>query len=199
MQDKKSNRGGKRRNSGRKKKFYGDTVRIEMPKEMADAVITVRDAFLSKAQEESDYPDSAVFPAIDPVSFTAPLYSSMIPAGFPSPADDHMEKRLDLNEHFISSPASTFFLRAVGDSMNRAGVFDHTILQVDRSLEVRHNDIVVAAIDGEFTVKRYIKRNDGVIMLSPDSDNPMHQPIICRKGSDIVIFGVVNGIHQKLR
>ena len=87
-------------------------------------------------------------------SLSLPLYSSKVPAGFPSPADDHMEEKLDLNTHLVKHPTATFFVKASGDSMVGAGIHSGDILIVDRSLNPKSGKIVIAAIDGQLTVKR---------------------------------------------
>lgn len=117
-----------------------------------------------------------------------PLYSSKVAAGFPSPADDYIEKYLDLNEYLISHPASTFFVRATGQSMINAGIFDQDILIVDRSLDAVPGKIVVVAIDGELTVKRLIRQEDGYY-LQPD--NPDYPALKIRSDHHIHIWGVV--------
>ncbi|MBU6323002.1 MAG: translesion error-prone DNA polymerase V autoproteolytic subunit, partial [Burkholderiales bacterium] len=81
-----------------------------------------------------------------------PLIAGRAPAGFPSPAADHYDKRLDLNEHLVLHPEATFFLRVKGDSMIGAGIHDGDLLVVDRSLEPSHGRVVIAALDGELTV-----------------------------------------------
>src|SRR4030042_6039051 len=83
-----------------------------------------------------------------------PLYISRIKAGFPSPADDYIEKELDLNEYLIKHPAATFFVRVEGNSMIDAGIHSGDILIVDKSLEAKNNKIVIAVVNGELTVKR---------------------------------------------
>jgi len=84
-----------------------------------------------------------------------PLFSARVQAGFPSPADDHLERSIDLNEELIQHPAATFFVRVKGESMHDAGIQSGDILVVDRSLAPTDRKIVVAMIDGEFTVKRF--------------------------------------------
>ena len=88
-----------------------------------------------------------------------PLMSNTIAAGFPSPAEQYVEAPLDLNQLLISRPAATFFLRVAGDSMIDAGIFEGDILVVDRSIEAKDGMIVVACVDGEFTVKTLKKRH----------------------------------------
>ena len=122
-----------------------------------------------------------------------PLYSNKISAGFPSPADDHIEKQLDLNEHLIKNPSSTFFLRVSGESMKNAGIFPNDILIVDRSLKPIDGKIVIAALDGELTVKR-LRREKNILYLMPE--NPDYQPIKINEAQDLIIWGVVtNVIH----
>lgn len=103
-----------------------------------------------------------------------PLYSNLISAGFPSPADDELEKELDLHEFLVQHPAATFFLRVKGNSMINAGIFDGDILIVDRALEAKEGSIVVATVDGEFVVKR-LRRNGRKIWLYPE--NPKYKPL----------------------
>lgn len=123
-----------------------------------------------------------------------PLFLSRVPAGFPSPADDHLEAELDLNEHLIKHPAATFFVRCKGDSMQEAGIFNDDILIVDRSLTPRDNDIVIAAVGGELTVKRLVVKL-GQPWLYPA--NPNYKPIQIKEGSELHVWGVViNAIHN---
>lgn len=117
-----------------------------------------------------------------------PLYLSRIPAGFPSPAEDHIDRRLDLNEMVVRNPEATFFLKVKGDSMEQAGIFDGDILVVDRSVEPAHRKIVVAILDGELTVKRLYRKN-GQIRLMAEKD--AYPPIEISRESDLKIWGVV--------
>lgn len=95
-----------------------------------------------------------------------PFFVNTIPAGFPSPADDYIEQDLDLNELVVQHPAATFYVRVQGDSMQNAGIFSGDILVVDRSLNAENKNIVVAILDGEFTVKRLIYRTDGIYLFA---------------------------------
>jgi DNA polymerase V len=117
-----------------------------------------------------------------------PLFYPRIKAGFPSPADDYIEKKLDLNEHLISHPSATFFVRVKGDSMINAGIFSGDILIVDRSIEARNNKIVVAVVNSEFTVKRFRKQS-GKVTLIPE--NPNYPPIEITEASEFEVWGVV--------
>lgn len=132
----------------------------------------------------------------DPFSkpLTRPLFLSRVRAGFPSPASDYIERELDLHELLITHPAATFYVRLAGDSLIDIGLFDNDILVVNRALEAQHKQIVVAAVDGEFTVKRLWLEN-GNIELRPE--NPLYQPIRIKPEQDFYIWGVVTGSVRK--
>jgi DNA polymerase V len=122
------------------------------------------------------------------------VFLSRVPAGFPSPADDYVEQRLDLNEHLIQREASTFFVRVAGRSMERAGIHDGDLLVVDRAVEPTDGAVVVAALDGELTVKRYRDRADGPALVPA---NEAHAPIPIEPGQELVVWGVVRHvIHE---
>ncbi|MBM3603126.1 MAG: translesion error-prone DNA polymerase V autoproteolytic subunit [Alphaproteobacteria bacterium] len=124
-----------------------------------------------------------------------PLFACAVQAGFPSPADDYLEGKLDLNQHLIQHPTATFFLRAAGDSMIKAGIHSGDILVVDRSLEPRHGKIVIAALDGALTVKRLHKTAEGTYLM-PENDE--FSPIKIDEGHDVVIWGVVTAVVHKV-
>jgi DNA polymerase V len=115
-------------------------------------------------------------PSNPPSNLAIVLYSSRVPAGFPSPADDHIEGKLDLNEHLIRHPAATFFARATGESMKDAGIFDGDLLVVDRSLTAQPADVVIAVLHGELTVKRLQKPNGAWVLTAANPSFP-HIPI----------------------
>ncbi len=126
-----------------------------------------------------------------------PLASECISAGFPSPADDYIDIGIDLNEYLIQHPASTFFLKVNGDSMTNAGIHDGDLLIVDRSLDPKTGCIVVAVLDGAFTLKRLIYRK-GVAYL--EAENPDYGPIDLRHYEDVHIWGVaIYSIHSTSR
>jgi DNA polymerase V len=133
---------------------------------------------------------ASVHNAVPKRPFTRPLFLSLVPAGFPSPADDHLERDLDLHELLIQHPAATFYVRLAGDSMKDAGLYDGDILVVDRSVQPEHGHIVVAVLDGELTVKRLF-RKDGKIELKPE--NAMYPAIEIAAERDFLIWGVVTG------
>ena len=117
-----------------------------------------------------------------------PLYASSVKAGFPSPAEDYAEQHLDLNTHLIQHPAATFFLRVSGDSMINAGIFNGDLLVVDRSLEPTHGKIVIAAVNGELTVKRLKKAGKKVFLVA---ENKQYPPIELTDSDQIQLWGVV--------
>ena len=123
-----------------------------------------------------------------------PLYVHHVAAGFPSPAEDYLEKKLDLNEYLISNPSSTFFVKVNGHSMVNAGILDGDILIVDRSKEASDKRIVIAVLNGEFTVKR-IRKKSGKLLLLPE--NEQYPPIEVTPEMDFRIWGVVTyAIHK---
>lgn len=119
-----------------------------------------------------------------------PLFSDLVPCGFPSPAADYVEQRIDLNELLIQHPSATYFVKASGDSMIEAGISDGDLLVVDSSRKAEHGDIVIAAVDGEFTVKRLQLRP--TIQLNPM--NSAYSPIIVGSEETLDVFGVVTFI-----
>ena len=122
------------------------------------------------------------------------IMSSRIQAGFPSPAEDYIEGKLDLNEHLIHRPAATFILRVTGKSMTGAGIFPDDLLIVDRSLGPQSGDVVVAVLDNEFTVKRLIEGEDGWCLKAEDKGFPT---IHITEEMDLIVWGVVSSaIHQ---
>ena len=127
-------------------------------------------------------------PAIGLQPALIPLFGHNVSAGFPSPADDYVEGRLSLDEHLVPHKDSTFFVRAKGNSMVGAGIFDGNLLVVDKSLTPSSGDIVIAVVDSELTVKRFIKRGEKVI-LQPD--NPRFKEIELKEGQELQVWGVV--------
>ena len=111
-----------------------------------------------------------------------------VPAGFPSPAADYAYKSIDLNEHLIRNKEATFVFRVKGDSMTGVGINEGDELLVDRSIEPRHGHIVVAVLNGDFTVKRLHQRG-GVVKLI--AENPRYAPIVLKDGQELVVWGVV--------
>ncbi|MFB0510118.1 MAG: LexA family protein [bacterium] len=124
-----------------------------------------------------------------------PLFIARISAGFPSPADDYLDKKLDLNEYLIKHPASTFFVRVQGDSMINAGIHSGDILIVDRALEPTDNKIVIAVLEGELTVKRIRKIKDKLYLAS---ENPDFSPIEINQEMNFEVWGIVTYVIHKV-
>lgn len=122
------------------------------------------------------------------------LFSSQIPAGFPSPAEDFLEKRLDLNEYLIKNKSATFLIKVHGNSMINAGIFDGDMLVIDRSVEPVSGKIVLGVLNGEFTIKRIEKKKDK-LFLNPENES--YNPIEITNEMDFKIWGVVTfSIHK---
>jgi DNA polymerase V len=136
-------------------------------------------------------PASFLFPAKSPTVLALPLFTAKVAAGFPSPADDYVEKTLDLNELLVQKPAATFFVRAQGESMLGAGIHPNDILVVDRSLDPVPGKIVICALNGELVVKR-LKHQAGQWLLA--SENPYYPDIPLREELEMVIWGVVTHV-----
>jgi len=128
--------------------------------------------------------------SFDPATkkFRIPLLNDSVSAGFPSPADDYTEENIDLNEHLISNPFSTFFLRVKGDSMINAGIKDKDLIIVDKSLIAKPGNIIIAMIDGEFTIKRLSIKNDELYLKAENNNYPDFR---FKNHIDVQIWGVV--------
>jgi len=124
-----------------------------------------------------------------------PLMTSRIAAGFPSPADDYVEDRIDLNAHLILHREATFLLRVSGWSMRDAGIFDGDEILVDRAITPRDGRIVVAAIDGALTVKRLRKIHGRIHLVA---ENPEFPERVLQEGEDLCIWGVVTRVLHKV-
>jgi len=125
-----------------------------------------------------------------------PLFLERVSAGFPSPAEDYVEKSLDLNELCIQHPAATFFVRVQGESMVEAGIFPDDVLVVDRSLRAKHGDIIIASLESEMTVKQLHLKPIPVRLLPR---NPAYQPIIIEGDMVMEVFGVVTNVVRSLK
>ena len=134
--------------------------------------------------------------SLPPALLQCSLYNCSVSAGFPSPAEEWDGFTLDLNQHLIHNPPATFFVRAMGDSMNTVGIFNSDILIVDRSLTAKHLDIVVASVNGELTVKRLICKNGKTILKA---ENPSYAFIELNEEMEVTIWGVVTNVIHSLR
>lgn len=124
-----------------------------------------------------------------------PFYESNVSAGFPSPAEDFMDLDLNLQEYLVQHPSATFCVKVTGDSMQNAGIFSGDVMVVDRALEPKNKTIVLAVLDGEFTVKR-IHKKGGSLYLNPENEN--FKPIEITEEIDFKVWGVVTHIIHKV-
>lgn len=135
-----------------------------------------------------------LLPALGRLPIFIPLFGHKVAAGFPSPADDYIEDRLSLDEHLIQHKSATYFVRAKGNSMTGAGIFDNDLLVVDKSLPPKTGDIVIAVVDNDLTVKRFTQKGN-VITLK--AENPRFRDIEFKDGQELQIWGVVTSTTKK--
>ncbi len=125
-----------------------------------------------------------------------PLFLESVSAGFPSPADDYMDKSLDLNEYLIHNPAATFFVRVTGNSMLDAGIHGDDLLIVDRSLSPKDGSIIIAVIDGELIVKRMSMKKNKIFLIA---ENRSFDPIEIKPEMNFEVWGVVTTVIHSVR
>jgi DNA polymerase V len=168
--------GGKREGAGRPRgtgKYRGETKAIRVPEvEIENIMRCIQHQF-----------------------YRLPLYQNTISAGFPSPADDYLEGKLDLNELLIKHPPATFFLRVSGSSMIKAGIHNDDILIVDRSLDATNGKVIIASINGELTVKRLCYEGTRRQLVA---ENDAYKPIDITDEMDFRIWGVVTNVIHSL-
>ena len=137
-----------------------------------------------------------IYRSIENLKIECPLFFSPVRAGFPSPAEDYIEKKLDLNELILKRPSSTYYVRAEGTSMEDQNLHDGDILIVDKSIRPMFGHVVIASVFGEFTVKTYGKIKDKPALIPA---NPKFKPIFINEDSETSIWGVVTyGIHNMI-
>lgn len=132
--------------------------------------------------------------AQEPAAFELRFLSHRISAGFPSPATDYAEEGLDLNDYLVRNKPATFMFTVKGDSMIGASIEEGDKVVVDRALSPKHGDIVVAVVDGEYTIKR-LYRQRGRVELRPE--NPAYAPITFSEGTELLVWGVVVGVVRR--
>ena len=137
------------------------------------------------------YKSLDLFQSIKKKQILTPIFLDSVSAGFPSPATDYIENKLDLNEYLIKHPAATFIVKAKGPSMTDAGILSGDLLIVDRSIDPKSNDIVIASIFGDLTVKKLQKKEKSLFLLSANSDYPS---IEVKEEMECFIWGVVTYI-----
>jgi DNA polymerase V len=184
--------GGSRDGAGRKPLYAEPTKVIRVPE---SRVLEIKN-YLS-GSNNAKFNDVVSITLVNPSSvMSIPLASEKVAAGFPSPAQDYVEKTLDMNEHLIQNEAATFIVKVASLSMRDAGIDIDDELVVDRSIEAKHEDIVIALIDNEFTVKR--------LMLEADkrwlkAENPEYSDIHLKDGQEMIIWGVVTYVLKPFR
>ena len=195
--------GGKRKGAGRKLgtgKFNEPTVVARLPISQAPIVKDFLAAYQrKKLLENIDTVADFILPAIDLTSIALPLFSSKVPAGLPSPAEEHVEKRLDPSEFLIDHKEATFFVTVQGYSMIDVGLMPNDIAVIDRSKIASIGDIVVALVDGEFTIKILNRKKDGMPRLLPANSSGAFAPIEIKEGMAFEVWGVVISSFRRFK
>lgn len=170
------NWGGSRRGAGRPKgqgKYGVVTKPIRVPEDM---VSDIENFIKAKGYE-------------------IPLYGASVSAGAAMPADNYIEDRVDLHKYLVDNPETTFLVKASGDSMIDAGIYSGDVLVVDRSVKPKHGKVVIAAIDGQLTVKRFYNKDGKTYLKAENSD---YSDIELKENNELVIWGVVTSVLTKL-
>jgi DNA polymerase V len=205
LKDKEKKAGGLRGGSGRKigtGKFGEATSVVRIPTSQAPVIhdfLTAYEAKKKSAAQASlhDVSIAIELPLLNAKPLFIPLYSSKVAAGFPSPADDHIEARLNPNDYLVDCEEATIFNTVKGDSMIEAGIYPGDKLVVDRSRTPVVGDIIVAYLYGEPTVKYYKRQKNGNPILYPA--NPAYQPIPIEDGMEFELVGVVIGSFRRFK
>jgi DNA polymerase V len=191
--------GGKRDNAGRPSgsNSYGEsTVPIRVPKSQVTQIKDFLKAYSNKSLSgQTEFNEHIVNVSSPKSAVTLPLFSSKVAAGFPSPADDHIEKRLDINDYLIEQADATFLVTITGLSMRDAGLLPKDIAIVDRSKDAAVGSMVMAIVDGEFTIKFLGLSEEGKPILLPA--NPDFKAIEINEHMQFEIWGVVTGSIRK--
>ena len=195
-----TNHGGKRPGAGRKPgsgKFGETTTAIRVPVSQVPVIYDFIAAHKQKDLRVSrDNVAELVEFADTDRKIALPLYTSKVAAGFPSPADDHVEKRLNPSDYLVQNDSATFFVRVKGDSMIDAGIFEDDVLVVDRSRVAQIGDIVLSVLDGEFTVKTLGKSKVGARLIPANKNYPV---IEVKESQSFDVCGVVTGSMRKFK
>jgi DNA polymerase V len=185
-------RGGNREGAGRKPLYDEPTKVVRVPE---SRVIEIKNYLAGSTKTK--FNDVASITLVNPSSvMSIPLASEKVAAGFPSPAQDYVDKTLDMNEHLIQNEAATFIVKVASLSMRDAGLDIDDELIVDRSIEAKHEDIVIALIDNEFTVKRLMLEDDKRWLKA---ENPEYSDIHLKDGQEMIIWGVVTYVLKPFR
>lgn len=196
----KTSHGGKRMNAGRKAgsgRYAEPTTVMRVPESQKAAVVNLIARTQQQKSAGMDLSGIPLFeyPAINHQKTALPLFTSKVRAGFPDVADEHVDKRLDVTEYLIAHAETTFFATIIGDSMRDAGLLNGDKAVVDRAKQASIGDIVLAYIDGAFTIKTLGKNKQGMPRLIPaNTDYPV---IEITKETQFEIWGVVTGSFRK--
>lgn len=207
IQHTKSLRGGLRDGSGRRTgtgKFKEPTEVLRIPSSQKSIIADFLRAYARKQldstlKKDIDAVGEIVFPVLNRTPMGITLFNSKVPAGFPSPADDHVEKRLDPSEFLVDQVDSTFFVTIMGYSMVDAGLLPGDKAVIDRSKLASLGDIVLAIVDGEFTIKTLARSKDGSPLLLPANKSGEYKPIEVKKHMHVEIWGVVTGSFRRFK
>ena len=198
-----NNYGVKRQDAGRKTgtgKFNEATSVVRLP---VSQLPIVKDFLIAYQRKKLlgnlDAVSNFILPTIDSKSINLPLFSSKVPAGFPSPAEEHVEKRLDPSEFLIDQIDATFFVTIQGYSMIDVGLMPGDIAVVDRSKIASIGDIVLALVDGEYTIKVMNRKKDGTPRLLPANSSGTFAPIEIKDGMAFEIWGVVISSFRRFK
>ena len=198
-----NNYGGKRQDAGRKTgtgKFNEATSVVRLP---VSQLPIVKDFLIAYQRKKLlgnlDVVSNFILPTLDSKSINLPLFSSKVPAGFPSPAEEHVEKRLDPSEFLIDQIDATFFVTIQGYSMIDVGLMPGDIAVVDRSKLASIGDIVLALVDGEYTIKVMNRKKDGTPRLLPANSAGAFAPIEIKDGMAFEIWGVVISSFRRFK
>lgn len=192
--------GGRRAGAGRKKgsAVKEPTVVMRIPQSQQAIVQDFITAYKIHSQTAARILPLAIsLPVTALKNISLPLFSSKVAAGFPSPADEHVEKRLDPNDFLIDNEEATFFVTIEGHSMIDVGLLPGDKVVVDRSQNARKNSIVLAVVNGEFTIKRLSKDTNGRPLLLPENSSGAYPPILIKEGMQFEIWGVVTGAFRR--
>ena len=181
-------------------KFREPTSVIRIPTSLEANVKDFLSAYQrKKLNSDLDALGEFALPTIKAQPMHLPLYSSKVSAGFPSPAEEHVEKRLDPSEFLIDQKDATFFVTIQGQSMIDVGLMPGDKAVVDRSKIASIGDIVLAVLDGEFTIKTLAKKKDGSPRLLPANSTGAYSPIDIKEGMSFEIWGVVPGSFRRFK
>lgn len=198
-----SKRGGKRSDAGRKLgtgKFGEPTTALRIPSSQEPVIKDFLAAYQrKKLLADLDAIVEFEFPLMDTQPISLPLYSSKVSAGFPSPAEEHVEKRLDPSEFLIDQKDATFFVTIQGFSMIDIGLLPGDKAVIDRSKLASVGDIVLAVLDGEFTIKTFARKKDGALRLLPANSSGAYSPIEITEDMSFEIWGVVTGSFRRFK